>query len=235
VDSKIDIVIVSYAKDDYCKSLTSRCIETLFSSEENSSEIFNVIVVESQEGVTWNYKNCNIQTLSAPLPYGYHKFLNFGRKSGSSEWVALCNNDLEFTKNWFSTILDCHEKNPDVISFSPICPMTQVMYGIYPHSGIRFGHNIRKELSGWCIVHKREIYDIIGDLDERFFHWFCDNDYAMTLMQQGLKHALVTDSIVIHHDKNIGKTTEAVVSDNTEMFRLTTGSQPIFLEKWGLL
>ncbi len=160
MDSKIDIVIVSYAKDDYCKSLTSRCIETLFSSEENSSEIFNVIVVESQEGVTWNYKNCNIQTLSAPLPYGYHKFLNFGRKSGSSEWVALCNNDLEFTKNWFSTILDCHEKNPDVISFSPICPMTQVMYGIYPHSGIRFGHNIRKELSGWCIVHKREIYDI---------------------------------------------------------------------------
>ncbi len=231
--NKADIVIISYSKNDYCKDLTARCIETLFLSEENSKDLFNVIVVESEPGVVWSYDNCRVQTLKAPVPYGYHKFLNYGRKEGNSEWVALCNNDLEFTQGWFSKILDSHEKNPDIISFSPICPLTQVLYGIYPHSGIMLGYNIRKEISGWCIVHKREIYNIIGDLDERFYHWFCDNDYAMTLMQNGLKHGLVTDSIVIHHDRNIGKTTENVVSSNDEMFRLTTGSQPLFLEKWG--
>lgn len=232
MDNKADIIIISFAKNDYCKSLTSRCIETLFLSEKNPKDLFNVIVVESEPGVNWNQDGYNIQTLEAPLPYGYHKFLNYGRKKGGSEWVALCNNDLEFTPGWFSKILEAHSQNPDIISFCPICPVTQPMYGINPHTGLLLGYTIRKEISGWCIVHKRKIYDIIGDLDERFYHWFCDNDYAMTLMEKGLKHGLVTDSIVIHHDKNIGKTTENVISTNDEMFRLTMGSQPIFLEKW---
>jgi GT2 family glycosyltransferase len=229
---KIDVVIVSYAKDEYCKRLTLNCIESLFLSEE-TSDIFNVIVVESEPSVRWeNYFPINVTTYDAPLPYGYHKFLNFGRKKGESEWVALCNNDLQFTKNWFSEILKANKENPGIISFSPICPMTQTMYGINPHSGIHIGYEIRKQISGWCIVHKREIYDKIGDLDERFYHWFCDNDYSMTLYNKGIYHALVTDSVVIHHDKNIGKTTERVVESNEEMHRLTMGSHSIFQEKW---
>jgi GT2 family glycosyltransferase len=232
VESKVDIIIVSYAKDDYCKDLTRNCIKSIFNSEDNSIDIFNIIVVESQEGVRWENEFENVFTYDAPLPYGYHKFLNFGRKKGSSEWVALCNNDLEFTRGWFSNILKANTDNPDIISFSPYCPMTQMTYGIHPHTGLNIGYEIRKQISGWCIVHKREIYDIIGDLDERFYHWFCDNDYSMTLWEKGIKHALVTDSIVIHHEKNIGKTTERVVETNDEMYRLTTGSQSIFEDKW---
>lgn len=229
---KVDVVIISYAKDEYCKSLTVNCIESLFISEENPS-IFNVIVVESEPSVRWeNHFPVNVTTYDAPLPYGYHKFLNFGRKKGESEWVALCNNDLQFTKNWFSEILKANKENPGITSFSPICPMTQSMYGINPHTGLHMGYEIRKQISGWCIVHKREIYEKIGDLDERFYHWFCDNDYAMTLYQNGIYHALVTDSVVIHHDKNIGKTTERVVETNDEMYRLTSGSNHIFQEKW---
>ena len=229
---KVDIVIVSYAKDDYCKNLTENCIKSLFHSEDDK-DLFNVIVVESEPGVKWEEKfTQNVTTYEAPLPYGYHKFLNFGRKKGNSEWVALCNNDLQFTINWFSKILKANKENPDVISFSPICPMTQTLYGINPHTGIHLGYEIRKQISGWCIVHKREIYEKTGDLDERFYHWFCDNDYAMTLQEVGLKHALVTDSIVIHHEKNIGKTTERVVETNDEMYRLTMGSQSIFQKKW---
>ncbi len=228
----VDVIVVSYAKDDYCKSLTENCIRSLFLSEDDTN-IFNVIVVESEPGIKWeNIFSTNVTTYDAPLPYGYHKFLNFGRKLGNSEWVALCNSDLQFTKYWFSRILKANSDNPDIISFSPICPMTQPMYGININTGIYTGYSIRKEISGWCIVHKREIYDKIGDLDERFYHWFCDNDYAMTLYQNGIKHALVTDSIVIHHDKNIGKTTERVVNTNEEMYRLTMGSQSIFKDKW---
>lgn len=229
---KLDVVIISYAKDEYCKNLTLNCIESLFRSEEDPN-IFNVIVVESSPEIKWEtYFPTNVATYNAPLPYGYHKFLNFGRKKGESEWVALCNNDLQFMKNWFSEILKANRENPGIISFSPICPITQPMYGIEIHSGILKGYEIRKQISGWCIVHKREIYDKIGDLDERFYHWFCDNDYAMTLYDKGINHALVTDSVVIHHDKNIGKTTERVVETNEEMYRLTGGSQTIFQEKW---
>ena len=54
----------------------------------------------------------------------------------------------------------------------------------------------------------------------------------MTLQSKGLEHILVSDCIVIHHEKNIGKTTERVVDSDEEMKRLTSGSQPIFNEKW---
>ncbi len=230
----MDIVIVSYAKDDYCKSLTENCIRSIIGSEKYSENLFNIIVVESQPGVKWESVSDIVHTFEAPLPYGYHKFLNFGRKQGSSQFVALCNNDLEFKDKWFTNIMKASVVEPDAISFSPICPMTQPIYGINENTGIQEGYEIRKQISGWCIIHKREIYNIIGDLDERFHHWFCDNDYSMELQYHNLKHILVTDSVVIHHDKNIGKTTERVVTDQNRMYSMTSGSYPIFKEKWNL-
>lgn len=231
----LDVVIISYAKDDYCKELTKNCLFSLLHSEENAVDDFNIIVVESEPGVNWDWMAINVNTYEAPLPYGYHKFLNFGRKQGNSPWVALCNNDLEFKPGWFSNILKASEIAPEVLSFSPICPKTQSLYGIKENTGLLMeGYEIRKQISGWCIVHKREIYDKIGDLDERFHHWFCDNDYAMELVKNGVKHILVTDSVVVHHDKNIGKTTERVIKDYDVMYKMTSGSYPIFKEKWNL-
>jgi hypothetical protein len=228
----VDVVIISYAKDEHCKILTKNCIESLLQSEPKSDSLFNVIVVESEPDVKWEHISECITTYQAPLPYGYHKFLNFGRKKGEAKWVALCNNDLQFGRGWFSKILLASGEFPKALSFSPICPMTQTHYGINPHTGYYKGYQIRKEISGWCIVHKRSIYDIIDDLDESFYHWFCDNDYAITLYENGIEHILVTDSVVIHHDKNIGRTTERVVETNEEMYRLTMGSQSIFINKW---
>lgn len=228
----LDVVIISYAKDDYCRDLTTNCIKSLISSEINSEEIFNVIVVESQPGIKWEHLSNCVNTFEAPLPYGYHKFLNFGLKKGNSDFVALCNNDLEFKKDWFTNILKASRENPEVMSFSPIDPHTQPLYGIYENSGCHEGYEIRKQISGWCIVNKRSIYDIIGYLDERFSHWFCDNDYSMELQYHKIKHLLVTDSIVVHHDKNIGKTTERVITDYNQMYLMTNGSFPIFENKW---
>lgn len=228
----IDIIIISYAANDYCKEITENCINSILISEENIKKISNIIVVESESNVKWEYLSNNIHTYEAPLPYGYHKFLNFGRKKGNAPWVALCNNDLFFHKNWFSEIIKASKLFPDVLSFSPICPHTQPLYGININTGYYKGYNIRKEISGWCIVQKREIYNKIGDLDENFYHWYCDNDYAMTLMSNNIPHILVTSSIVEHHNKNIGKTTEQVIKTEEELYRLTNGSYSIFINKW---
>jgi hypothetical protein len=71
-------------------------------------------------------------------------------------------------------------------------------------------------------------------LDERFSHWFCDNDYALTLYKKQIPHYLITSSIVEHHDKNVGKTGPAVLT-NEKMYEYTTGSQKIFADKWAEL
>ena len=227
--TKLDVVIISYAKNKTCEETTIECIKSLLSSEENSENIFNIIVVESNTEVNYDYLGKNIKTYAAPLPYGYHKFLNFGRKKGTAEWVALCNNDLIFNRKWFTKILEAHAYHPACESFSPMCPITQN----YDNSfNLRYGYSIRKQISGWCLVHKRSIYEKIGDLDERFIHWCCDSDFAMTLFKNDIKHALVTSSVVYHHNKGIGKTTKYTVETNDEMYKLTIGGKKIFDEKY---
>lgn len=228
----IDIVIVSYAKNEYCESLTRDCINSLLLSEPNAESIFNIIVVESNPSVKWEKMSPCVVTYEAVLPYGYHKFLNYGRKKGNSEWVALCNNDLQFTEGWFSKILQASSIDPSVLSFSPLCPLTQANLA---NKGLVYGYQVRQEISGWCIVQKRSIYNIIGDLDEDFYHWNCDSDYSMTLFKNDIKHVLVTDSVVIHHNQNIGKTTESIVESDSEMHRLTIGCRSIFNKKYPII
>ena len=226
----IDIVIISYSANEELKKQTENTLDSLFKSEKNSHSIFNVFVVESQEDVSWdNYPNT--KTHYPPKPYGYHKFLNFGRKLGNNPFVCLCNNDLIFNDRWASNILKFIQYNPEAYSFSPICPKTQPIYGIFPDTGNYMGYEIRKHVSGWCIFQRRSIYDKIGDLDERFLHWFCDNDYALTLYTKSISHYLITSSIVEHHEMNVGKTGPAVLSPE-EMWKFTSGSEPIFTEKW---
>ena len=225
----IDIVIVSYAKNKYCESLTRDCINSLLLSEPNAENIFNIFVVESNPNVKWGKMSPCVITCEAVLPYGYHKFLNYGRKKGNSEWVALCNNDLQFTKGWFSKILEASSLDPSVLSFSPLCPLTQANLA---NKGLIYGYQVRQEISGWCIVQKRSIYNIIGDLDENFYHWNCDSDYSMTLFKNEIKHVLVTDSVVIHHTDNIGKTTKNIVESDSEMHRLTIACRSTFNKKY---
>lgn len=225
----LDVVIVSYAKNESCENLTIECIKSLLSSEEDSEKLFNIIVVESNPDIKYEYLGNNIKTYEAPLPYGYHKFLNYGRKKGNAKWVALCNNDLIFNKEWFTKILKAHKENPKVDSFSPMCPLTQ-NYNKTPE--LLFGYQIRRQLSGWCLVHKRSIYEKIGDLDENFIHWCCDSDFSMVLFKNDIKHALVTSSIVYHHNGNIGKTTENVIKNTEELHKLTSGAKEIFYKKY---
>jgi GT2 family glycosyltransferase len=226
----IDIVILSCSANDDLKKQTIDCLDSLFLSEDDSINLFNVIVLESEDSVNWN-SYPNTKTYKSPEPYGYHKYMNYGRKLGKNEYVCLCNNDLIFYKNWASNILQISKSYPGILSFSPICPRTQPLYGIGLNTGDYIGYEVRKQISGWCIFQKREIYETIGDLDERFTHWFSDNDYALTLYTKGIQHCLVTNSIVEHHDKNVGKTGPAILSD-IEMYNMTSGSQNIFTEKW---
>ena len=225
----IDIVILSYSKNKKCYDKTKACLDSLFMSEDPNNIKFNVFLLESQPEVTW--LDYPVQVINPPMPYGYHKFMNIGRKLGASPWVALCNNDLIFSKGWFKAILELAVVNKQILSFSPIDPHTQPKNGFRINSGNYLGYNIRQQISGWCIVQKREIYDVIGDLDEKFIHWFCDNDYGLTLYDNKIAHCLVTGSVVEHHDDMLGEVTIQTKSQS-EIQELTYGKEEYFKEKW---
>jgi hypothetical protein len=229
----VDVVIISWAKDDYLKDVTKKGLDSLFQSE--SEEIaFHAYVIESNPLVDYNeYQNIGERhTCTTIHPedkiFGYNKYLNIGVNQGKSEYVALCNNDLVYEKNWASEIIKVMDEFPDLLSASPWCPQTQG--DNKNHEGKTYiGYRIRVEVAGWCIFQNREIYQIIEKLDESLTFWYSDNIYSDEIRIRGIKHGLVANSLVNHHENNIGKTCQTLESETIRSY--TTEESKIYTRR----
>lgn len=220
----IDIIILSYAKDEHLKGLTIQTIETLLASEDPAEIQFNVVVMESNKAMA-PYQFKNSTTIYPTEKFGFHKYLNMGIKQTSNPYVCLCNNDLIFHKGWASEILKAMDADPKILSAVPYCPNFHKKEGfaeVGPPLEGYFGL-----LIGWCIFVKREIFDTIGMLDENLVFWYCDYDYSNTLEKFKVKNCLVPSSVVTH----LGSESITKV-DSKEHRKLTQVPRLYFSYKW---
>lgn len=217
--------MLSHAKNNDLKLMTQLCINSLVASEDNIH--FNIILIESnKEFKPFQYNHT--KTIYPKQKFGYNRYMNIGIEITNSEYVAICNNDLFFHKNWASEIINFFKTDHDLKSASPICSYHHKSFaGILPHTGNYYGYNVRTEISGWCIMLKRDIYDVIGPFDEKFTFWYVDNDYSKLLEKNGIKHALITSSIVDHLESK----TLATVDDITKK-QITEQARFYFEYKW---
>jgi GT2 family glycosyltransferase len=210
----VDVIMPSNGRERHLIKMTQNCIDSLHESENNIE--FNILVFEQQPTV--NYQNA--KTIHYSYPFNYNKIMNDGIGRTSSPYVCMANNDLLFSYGWCSELLKWTEQ---YMSMSPRCPKAQMdmkLYATYE------GYGISKELSGWCIFIKRELLDIIGALDESMIFWFSDNVYADALQEHGIKHALISNSIVRH------LTSKTVVRVGVKnLIQYTTGQKKIYAEK----
>ncbi len=186
---KVDVIILSNAKNESLQKITQQAIDTCLNSE-NQIE-FNIIVIEQTNatytGATVHYDNSE---------FNYNRFLNKGIELGDAPYIALCNNDLVFNPNWCSTLLAAMQKH-NLLSACPICPHVQPPR-LPLTEEVYFGYRNSHEVSGWCIVVNRDILKIIGKLDEEFPFWFADNIYAEQLKRHNVNHGVVSKSVVEH-------------------------------------
>ena len=225
---EIDIVIISFAKNAEFKKTTENCVTSLLSSE--TSFKFNVFIIESNHNEKYLSftQDSRVKVIYPTVPFGYHRYLNIGIKLGKAEYIGLCNNDLIFKKGWATSLINAMEKDKNLLSVSPYSTVPhKTKFGLSISDKIEYGHQIRRYLAGWCIFQKRKIYDIIGPLDERFIFWYADDDYAATLKQKGLPHALVLNSVVEHVESKTLNTENAEVRQ-----KLTRDQLRIFENKW---
>ena len=193
----VDVIILSYAKNDHLKGLTEQTINTLLNSENQDNIQFNIIIIESNKNLKpFNYPNTT--TLYPHVKFGFNKYINIGLKNCGNDFVCLCNNDLIFHQGWATNILSEFSKDQNLYSASPFCQFSQGAEGMPLNSGLYYGYTIRKEVSGWCIMLRRQTFQIIGKPDNKFKFWYSDNDYANLLKKHNLKHALITSSFVDH-------------------------------------
>src|SRR5690606_27540860 len=126
-----------------------------------------------------------------------NRYINIGLKHTRANYICIANNDLFFHSNWFNELVKVFNENPDIKSLSPICPRNHIKYGINVNTGLYKGYRTAIELTGWCIVFKREILTL-KTFDNKLKFWYCDNDYGKTLENNHITHALVTSSVVDH-------------------------------------
>ena len=226
---KIDVIILSYAKDEELQAITIQTIDTLIKSEDPQKILFNVIVIESNKNLK-PYQFEHSETIYPDVPFGYNRYMNLGIKATSNPYVCMCNNDLIFHKGWAGKILDAFDAYPGLQSANPYCDIFIYDEGISASKDeiIQRQENINKNgsLTGWCIFVKRSIFETIGLLDEQFEFWYADNDYDLTLQKYKIGHALIKTSGVTHLSC---ASHEALEDKRAEM---TTGQRQKFENKW---
>jgi GT2 family glycosyltransferase len=228
----IDIIILSYAKNEHLQSLTQQTIDTLLASEDPNFVTFNVLVIESEKNLA-PFQFSGSTTIYPIEKFGFHKYLNIGIKKTSHQFICLCNNDLIFHKGWASEILNVHLLNNEILSFNPFCEIFHSTLNIPIEEKFVKANSytmFNGILTGWCIFVKRDIFKKIGLLDETFIFWYADRDYGMSLLKHSIPHALVTSSKVTH----IGNASHGTI-EKTKLNTFTIDQELYYRRKWGLI
>lgn len=200
---KLAAIVLTKTSSEAIYKMTCDCITSLVKQANSQFFSVSIVIVESERDSPFTYPAAT-RVIKPDEPFNFHRFLNIGIQSESmSDWYLLCNNDLLFLQNWLKEIELVIERRPDLGSLSPISPTCKEQKPYIncssSHNGsFVLGYDRRKQLSGWCIMVKRETLEKIGGLDERFNFYFADDDYALSLRRLNILHALVTRSSVIH-------------------------------------
>ena len=83
----IDVIILSYAKNDEIVQMNIDCINSLLDSTNTYS--FNFIIVETEKDKLFNYPVENIKIIQPNESFNYNKFLNFGLDFCENSWVLI--------------------------------------------------------------------------------------------------------------------------------------------------
>jgi len=117
----VSVVIVSYDKSPYHRSLTENAIKSCIESEDH----VEIIVVETNPKAK-PYEQST--TLYWEKEFNYNACLNFARKHCHSKYIAFCNNDLIFEKAWASNLIHAIQK----YGLLSVCPYSRTSYLRHP-------------------------------------------------------------------------------------------------------
>jgi glycosyltransferase involved in cell wall biosynthesis len=188
---------------------------------------------------------------------GFPAAINQGLQYARGEHLVLLNNDVVVTDGWLDQLIALTAASPAATSEDPepkprikiglVGPMSnyatppqlveQVPYRDMEEMKVyaqrwRDEHRAQwfttRKLSGFCMLMKREVYDAVGGLDERFgLGFFDDDDLAERARQAGFDLAVAHD-LFVHH---FGSRT--FVGNGVDAERVLNENAAKFEAKWG--
>lgn len=221
----IDVIILSYAKNDSIIKMNNDCIDSLNSSSNNHN--FNILLIETESTKEYKYTQENVTVIQPKIEFNYNKFLNIGLKECKNDWVLISNNDTIYHKNFLESLLDANNKDSQILSMSPMDDGWHRHQLFDKSISIHYGYRTSYEIAGWSILVNRIALEKLGSFDEQFTFWYQDNDYAKSLEINGIKHALITESKVTHL---LSKSHNLIEPE--KKYEMTDGLGFKFINKW---
>ncbi len=173
------------------------------------------------------------ELLRNPENLGFIKAVNQGIRAARSPWVCLLNNDTVVTAGWLAEMIRIAESDPKIGLVNP----TSNCLGYTPKgSPDEAARQLAAERGksaplstalGFCLLARRDLFDRIGLLDERFgMGNFDDDDLTLRAREVGLR-AVRAAGAYVHHE---GKVSFKNLAGWKEAFKK---NKALFEQKWG--
>jgi GT2 family glycosyltransferase/glycosyltransferase involved in cell wall biosynthesis len=244
---RVTVVIVTYNN----RALNEQCLASVF--EGTSWPNLEVIVVDNastdgtagwleQAAVTYE----GLRVILNSENRGFAAANNQGLAQASGDFIVLLNNDTVVPRGWLAALVRHLWSDPSIGLIGPVTNAVgneakiEVGYGevgempawaaayVRDHDGESFEIPM---LAMFCVAMRREVFDRIGPLDERYdVGMFEDDDYTRRIKEAGLRVVCVRDAFVHHWWRAAFRQL-----DDVDYRRIFEVNRARFEEKWGVV
>ncbi len=237
---KVSIIILSYNTIDY----TKLCIGSIRNS--CMPECYEIVVVDnaSTDGsAEWLEEQDDVILIRNTENTGFPAGCNQGiRRANSENDIFLLNSDtLLLSNSLYMLRMGLYEDSlvgavGAVTNYAANRQITYcsgkeisdyLEYGLTNNIPRENSYELKSMLVMFAMLIKRNVYDEIGELDERFSPGnYEDNDYGMRIMQAGYCNILCHNSYIYHYGS------KSFEKDPSKYRNLIYDNQKKFIQKW---
>lgn len=204
------IVLVTHNELEY----TRMCVDSL---RRRTDEPYELIVVDngSTDGtVAWLRNQPDVRLLENAQNRGFPAAVNQGLEIAQGEQILLLNNDTLLTTGWLRRLLAALKSDPQLGLVGPVSNRVagyqqidvgyrqlESLDGFAWEWGKRHHRDLQHvdRLIGFCLLFRRQVWEQIGGLDERFgIGCYEDDDYCRRAIAAGWRVAVARDAFVHH-------------------------------------
>ncbi|WP_274649445.1 glycosyltransferase family 2 protein [Paenibacillus humicola] len=225
--------------------LVKRTVEAVRQHTDETETPYELIVVDngSTDGTDEWCAGERVHLLSLPRNTGFPAACNVGLRYARGDGLLLLNNDVTVMPGWLSGLTAALTGIPDAGIAGPVtnyCSGRQQIDVSFADMAdfqrIAAERRGRPDLApvqvqrliGFCMLFKRELYERIGDLDERFSPGhYEDDDYCLRARMSGFGLLMCPD-VLVHHEGSVSFKR----SDPGQLQRLVKTNRRRFIEKW---